>query len=77
MNVHEFADLAASHALHALSPDDERAFRAALAQHPEWDGIARADAETAAALADGVAEVEPPEHVRADVLAAIAAGAQQ
>ena len=73
MNVHEFAELAAGHALHALSPEEEQAFEIALAAHPEWAAIAEADAATAADLADGVAEVEPPAHVRAAILATIAA----
>ena len=72
MNVHEFAELAAGNALHALSPEDQQAYAAALAVHPEWAAIADADASTAADLADGVAEVAPPAHVREALLAAIA-----
>ena len=53
MNVHDFAELSAGHALGALSPDDERAYLAAVAEHPEWAGIVTADADTAAALAEG------------------------
>ena len=72
MNVNEFAELAAGHALHALSPEDQQAYEAALATHPEWTAIAEADAATAAELADGVAEVAPPAHVRQALLATIA-----
>lgn len=71
MNVQEFAELAAGHALHALSPDDERAFLDALAEHPEWAGIVDADAATATALSEGVADVTPPPSIRAALLAQI------
>ncbi|MFH8249371.1 anti-sigma factor domain-containing protein [Microbacterium sp. B2969] len=71
MNVHQFAELAAGHVLGSLTIYDERAFQEALAEHPEWAGIVDADAATAAALADGVAEVEPPAQVRAALLARI------
>ncbi|MBN9184524.1 MAG: anti-sigma factor, partial [Microbacterium sp.] len=60
MNEQDFAELSAGHALHALSPDDERRYSAALAAHPEWQRIADRDAATAAALADGVAAEAPP-----------------
>jgi anti-sigma-K factor RskA len=72
VNVHEFAELAAGYALDALSPQDAEAFEAALAQHPEWASIVETDAATAADLASGVAEAEPPAHVRGALLAAIA-----
>ncbi|WP_243073907.1 anti-sigma factor domain-containing protein [Microbacterium sp. SS28] len=72
MNVHEFAELSAGHALGALSPDDARAFEEALAEHPEWSSIVETDAATASELADGVAEVEPPAFVRDALLARIA-----
>ncbi|MEU1970731.1 anti-sigma factor [Microbacterium sp. NPDC019599] len=74
MNIHEFAELSAGHALDALSPEDDAAFRSALAEHPEWASIVESDAATAADLADGVAEVEPPAHVRAAVLARVSGG---
>ena len=64
MNVQEFAELAAGYALDALSPEDAEAFEAALAEHPEWASIVETDAATVADLATGVAEVEPPAHVR-------------
>ena len=73
MNVHEFAELSAGHALGALSPSDEQAYLAALAEHPEWAGIADADTETAAALAEGAPPVSPPLGMRAALLRAIAA----
>lgn len=75
MNVHDFAELSAGHALGALSPDDERAYLAAVAEHPEWAGIVTADADTAAALAEGVAPVSPPLGMRSTLLRAIAADA--
>ncbi len=71
MNVQEFAELAAGHALHALSPDDERAYRNALAEHPEWESIAMADAATAAALAETTLLVTPPAALRARLLGRI------
>ena len=72
MNVQEFAELAAGYALDALSPEDAEAFEAALAEHPEWASIVETDAATAADLASGIGEVEPPAHVRAALLSAIA-----
>jgi len=76
MNEQEFAELAAGHALHALSPADQSRFAAALAVHPEWAGIAQADAVTASALADRTAAVEPPPSARAELLARVADLAQ-
>lgn len=72
MNEQDFAELAAGHALHALSPEDEQAYVDALAAHPEWEQIARADAATAAVLADATLQVAPPVALRADLLARIA-----
>ena len=72
MNEHEFAELAAGHALNALSPEDEAAFVDALAEHPEWEHHAYSDAATVAALSDSVAEVAPPPALRTDLLARIA-----
>ena len=74
MNVQEFAELAAGHALNALSPDDERSFQAALAEHPEWAGIVEMDAATAAQLADAVDSVVPPLALRGQLLSRIAGG---
>lgn len=68
MNVHEFAELSAGHALGALSADEERAFQEALAAHPEWSAIVDADVETTAALADGAAPVDPPADIRAQLM---------
>jgi anti-sigma-K factor RskA len=73
VNENDFAELSAGFALGALSPDDERAFRAALADHPEWQGIAALDAETVSALAEGVPAVSPPLELRSKLLSAIAA----
>lgn len=72
MNEQEFAELSAGAALHALSPDEERRFRAALAVHPEWRRIAQEDADAAGALALPVVPVAPPEGIRSALLARIA-----
>ena len=44
MNEQEFAELAAGHALHALSPEDAEAFGSARRLHPEWEHHVEADA---------------------------------
>lgn len=72
MNEKDFAELAAGAALHALSADDERRYRRALAEHPEWAAHADGDAETVALLADGMTPVTPPAGIRAALLAQIA-----
>ncbi len=72
MNEQQFAELAAGHALSALSREDEAAFLEALAMHPEWEHYLASDTATVAALADSVAEVSPPQHLRSDLLAQIA-----
>lgn len=71
MNEQEFVELTAGYALHALSPDDERAFETARRQHPEWEHHVTADAETAALLADSVSDVAPPPSLRGALLAQI------
>lgn len=76
MNEHEFAELAAGHALHALSADDEVRFAAALQAHPEWKTISDSDAETIAGLADGVMPVAPDAGARDMLLARIASTPQ-
>ncbi|WP_336632517.1 MULTISPECIES: anti-sigma factor [unclassified Microbacterium] len=73
MNIDEFAELSAGHALGALSPDDEAAFAAARAEHPEWESVVDSDEETATALAEGVAPVSPPLALRSQLLSAITA----
>lgn len=73
MNENEFAELAAGAAFDALSPHDEERFREALVAHPEWRGIAEADAEAAASLAEAAPASTPPDHIRATLLAQIAA----
>lgn len=73
MNENDFAELSAGHALGALSTEDELAYRDALAAHPEWSGLVDLDAETAAALGEGVTPVAPPLELRSKLLAAIAA----
>ena len=75
MNEDAFAELSAGHALGALSDDDERAFRDALAAHPAWQTIVDADLAAAAALADAAPAASPPPAVRAALLAAVAADA--
>lgn len=72
MNEKDFAELSAGHALHALSPEDERAYRAALETHPEWADLVAADAQAGALLAEGFGEEEPPSEVRSALLARIA-----
>jgi anti-sigma-K factor RskA len=71
MNEQEFAELAAGHALDALSPEDLAAFETARAAHPEWERLVVMDAATAASLADGVPAVQPPAAMRDTLLAAI------
>ncbi len=72
MTEQEFAELAAGHALHALSPEDRAAFEDERRRHPEWEHHVQTDAETAALLADGVADVAPPPALRDALLAQIA-----
>lgn len=72
MNEKEFAELAAGHALHALSDADELRYAEALTSHPQWQAIADDDVETAHLLADASVTVEPPVNVRAALLAQIA-----
>ncbi|WP_337006966.1 MULTISPECIES: anti-sigma factor [unclassified Microbacterium] len=72
MNEKDFAELAAGAALHSLSADEERRFRAALAEHPEWRTIVAADTATAALLSDPVEPVTAPASIRAALLAQIA-----
>ena len=72
MNEKDFAELAAGAALHSLSADEERRFRAALVEHPEWRSIVAADAATAALLSDPVEPVTAPAPIRAALLAQIA-----
>jgi anti-sigma-K factor RskA len=76
VNEQEFAELAAGHALHALSPDDERAFETARRQHPDWEHLVTADAETTALLAENVSDVAPPAGLRSALLAQIATDTQ-
>lgn len=72
MNETEFAELAAGHALGALSPGDRAAFDAARSAHPEWSAHVDADAATAALLSETVDEVAPPLTMRSALLARIA-----
>src|SRR5690606_20482149 len=76
MNEQEFHELAAGHALHALSEADERRFALARSDHPEWQTEVEHDEETVAALAATLEPVEPPASLRAALLAQIAALAQ-
>lgn len=71
MNEQEFHQLAAGHALHALSAADERRFALARGEHPEWAGDVDRDVETAAALAAALEPVQPPSPLRAALLAQI------
>lgn len=76
MNEQEFAELAAGHALGALSDADERRFAAALSEHPEWRAIADDDHDTAATLGDALEPVSPPADLRSRLLAQIASTPQ-
>ncbi|MCW2288672.1 anti-sigma-K factor RskA [Leucobacter luti] len=76
MNEHEFRELSALRAVHALSPDEEQVFSATLAAHPEWQWIVEEDRATAAALGASVREVAPPVTARASILDAIALAPQ-
>lgn len=76
MNEKDFAELAAGAALHSLSAEDERRYRAALAEHPEWRDTVDEDAATAALLADPVEPVDAPAHIRSALLAQIASAHQ-
>ncbi|WP_431795275.1 anti-sigma factor [Microbacterium enclense] len=71
MNERDFADLAAGHALNALSEADERAYQEALAGNPHWSSHARDAADAVAAISDTVVPVEPPASIRASLLARI------
>lgn len=77
MNERDFADLAAGHALNALSDADERAYQEALASNPHWDSHVRDASEAIAALSDIVEPVDPPASVRASLLERIADLPQQ
>lgn len=76
MNEQEFAELSAGHALGALCGDDARAFRDALAAHPEWQHIVDLDLRTAGELADAVPPVAAPRRLRASILDTITADPQ-
>ena len=71
MNERDFADLAAGHALNALSEADERAYQEALAGNPHWSSHAQDAADAVAAISATVAPVEPPASIRASLLARI------
>lgn len=68
MNLQDFRQLSAGHALHALSVDEELAFAQALTAHPEWQSIVDADLETAAELGDAVPNATPSASVRGSLL---------
>ena len=76
MNEEEFAELAAGYALNALSSADRAAFEAERLRHPEWEHWISAYSATAAVLADGVEEAQPPATVRSSLLARIGAEPQ-
>lgn len=71
MNEQDFAELAAGHALHSLSREDEARYAAALDAHPEWRAIAEDDDETVALLAGHAGPTVPPAHLRDALLAQI------
>lgn len=71
MNERDFADLAAGHALNALSEADERAYQEALAGNPHWSSHVRDAADAVAAISATIDPVEPPASVRDSLLARI------
>lgn len=71
MNERDFADLAAGHALNALSEADERAYQEALAGNPHWSSHVRDATDAVAAISATIEPVEPPASVRASLLARI------
>ncbi len=71
MNERDFADLAAGHALNALSDADERAYQEALAGNPLWERHASDASDAVAALSDVVDPVEPPASIRSALFARI------
>lgn len=77
MSEEEFTELAAGHVLRALSPQDERAFAEARAEHPEWEHYLAEDNEALASLAELPDEVPPPAWVRAELLDVIMLTAQE
>ncbi|KAA9131142.1 anti-sigma factor [Microbacterium caowuchunii] len=72
MSERDFDELSAGDALHALTPDDERALRDALATDPALQERLDADREAASLLAERVPEVVPPAGIRDALLARIA-----
>ena len=72
MSERDFDELSAGDALNALTPDDERALRDALATDPALQERLDADREAASLLAERVPEVVPPAGIRDDLLARIA-----
>lgn len=68
MNEQEFRELAAGHALRALSVEEEAAFAAALAAHPHWRSIVDEDRETAALLGLAAPAAATPADLRARIL---------
>lgn len=72
----EFDDLAAGHALGALSASDAARLAALRLAHPEWEHVVAEDVETAARIADTARPVEPPIGVRSALLSAIAESPQ-
>ncbi len=71
MNQREFRELSAGHALRALTSDEERAFAAALAGHPEWQRIVDEDLAAASGLGRSIPEIPPPAALRDQILGAI------
>lgn len=71
MNQREFRELSAGHALGALASDEERAFAAALAEHPQWQWIVDEDLAAASGLGRSVPEIPPPAALREQILGSI------
>ena len=71
MSIDEFLELSAGHAVHALSPEDESRYAAAIVEHPEWRAAADLDVETATRLSDTLPSQNPPPQLRERLLASI------
>ena len=77
MNENTFAELAAGHALNALSATDREAFEDALVAHPEWASYVRTETDGAVLLSEPIGSVVPPPAIRESLLARIATMPQE
>jgi len=77
VSIDEFLELSAGHAVHALSPEDESRYAAAIVEHPEWRAAADLDTETATRLSDALPSETPPPRLRERLLASVADAASR